>query len=159
MEQTAAAETAKRPRDQTVRESLLRRKYVIPFVLACVILACNQATGINSIIGYNTNILLQSGLSDLQAHWGYVLFTVVNFLMTIGGVMLVDRKGRKFLLVGGQRGHHRLANLHRPRCSIAPRRCASILEKRCRPWSTSNQKYHAALTTKKSRECASSGQR
>ena len=27
------------------RESLLSRKYVIPFVLACVILACNQATG------------------------------------------------------------------------------------------------------------------
>jgi len=76
----------------------LHRKYVIPFVLACVILACNQATGINSIIGYNANILWQSGLSDVQAHWGYVLFTIVNFVMTIGGVMLVDRKGRKFLL-------------------------------------------------------------
>jgi MFS family permease len=73
-------------------------------VLACVILACNQATGINSIIGYNTNILLQSGLSDVQAHWGYVLFTVVNFLMTIGGVLLVDRKGRKFLLSVGTAG-------------------------------------------------------
>jgi len=41
---------------------------------------------------------LQSGLSDVQAHWGYVIFTLVNFLMTIFGVMLVDRKGRKFLL-------------------------------------------------------------
>jgi MFS family permease len=69
-----------------------------------VILACNQATGINSIIGFNTNILLQSGLSDLQAHWGYVLFTLVNFGMTIGGVMLVDRKGRKFLLSVGTAG-------------------------------------------------------
>src|SRR5208337_4011575 len=87
-----------------VKESLLRRKYVIPFMLACVILACNQATGINSIIGYNTNILLQSGLSDVQAHWGYVLFTIVNFVMTIGGVLLVDRKGRKFLLSVGTGG-------------------------------------------------------
>jgi len=86
------------------KESLLQRKYVIPFVLACVILACNQATGVNSIIGYNTNILLQSGLSDVQAHWGYVIFTVVNFLMTIGGVVLVDRKGRKFLLSLGTAG-------------------------------------------------------
>jgi MFS transporter, SP family, solute carrier family 2 (myo-inositol transporter), member 13 len=82
-----------------VKDSLLRRKYVIPFVLACVILFCNTATGINSIIGYNTSILLQSGLSDLGAHWGYVVFTAINFLMTIGGMMLVDRKGRKFLLV------------------------------------------------------------
>jgi MFS family permease len=104
MEQTAAAETAQSASKNRARESLLRRKYVIPFVLACVILACNQATGINSIIGFNTNILLQSGLSDLQAHWGYVLFTLVNFVMTIGGVMLVDRKGRKFLLSVGTAG-------------------------------------------------------
>ena len=104
MEQTAAAEKAKSSTGAKVKESLLRRKYVIPFVLACVILACNQATGVNSIIGYNTNILLQAGLSDVQAHWGCVLFTVVNFLMTIGGVLLVDRKGRKFLLSVGSAG-------------------------------------------------------
>jgi len=109
MEQAASAE---KPKTSTgakvvgvkIKESLLRRKYVIPFVLACVILACNQATGVNSIIGYNTNILLQSGLSDLQAHWGYVIFTIINFLMTIGGVLLVDRKGRKFLLSVGSAG-------------------------------------------------------
>ncbi|MCU1302911.1 MAG: ral substrate transporter [Candidatus Sulfotelmatobacter sp.] len=104
MEQAAAAEVANTSTGAKAKESLLRRKYVIPFVLACVILACNQATGVNSIIGYNANILLQSGLSDVQAHWGYVLFTVVNFLMTIGGVLLVDRKGRKFLLSLGSAG-------------------------------------------------------
>jgi len=87
-----------------VKESLLRRKYVIPFILACIILACNQATGVNSIIGYNTTILLQSGLSDVQAHWGYVILTVVNFTMTLVGVALVDRKGRKFLLSIGSAG-------------------------------------------------------
>ncbi|MGA3088097.1 MAG: MFS transporter [Terriglobales bacterium] len=104
MEQTSAAEKAQTSNGTSTKESLLRRKYVIPFVLACVILACNQATGINSIIGYNTNILLQSGLSDVDAHWGYVLFTVINFLMTICGVLLVDRKGRKFLLSVGSAG-------------------------------------------------------
>jgi MFS family permease len=106
MDKTAAAEKTASAGSggSNAKESLLRRKYVIPFILACVILACNQATGVNSIIGYNTNILLQSGLSDVQAHWGYVLFTVVNFLMTIGGVLLVDRKGRKFLLSLGSAG-------------------------------------------------------
>jgi MFS family permease len=104
MEQAAAAEKATTSSGARVKESLLHRKYVIPFVLACIILACNQSTGVNSIIGYNTNILLQSGLSDVQAHWGYVIFTVVNFLMTIGGVILVDRKGRKFLLSLGSAG-------------------------------------------------------
>ena len=99
MESIAAAAKAPVSTGARVRESLLRRKYVVPFVLACVILFCNTATGINSIIGYNTSILLQSGLSDVSAHWGYVIFTAVNFFMTIGGMMLVDRKGRKFLLV------------------------------------------------------------
>jgi SP family myo-inositol transporter-like MFS transporter 13 len=89
---------------QRIKESILKRKYVIPFILACVILACNQATGINSIIGYNTTILLQSGLSDLHAHWGYLIFTIVNFLVTMVGVALVDRKGRKFLLSVGSAG-------------------------------------------------------
>src|SRR6185437_2892233 len=89
---------------QKASGSLLQRKYVVPFVLACVILFCNTATGINSIIGYNTGILLQSGLSDLHAHWGYVLFTIVNFTMTMIGMSLVDKVGRKVLFIVGTAG-------------------------------------------------------
>jgi SP family myo-inositol transporter-like MFS transporter 13 len=92
------------PAGEKVRDSLLRRKYVIPFLLACVILACNTATGINSIIGFNTNILIQSGLSDLQSHWGYVILTACNFSFTAIGMTLVDRKGRKFLFILGTSG-------------------------------------------------------
>jgi MFS family permease len=104
MEETASTTKTDLSAGKKIRESLLHRKYVIPFVLACVILFCNTATGINSIIGYNTGILLQSGLSDLHAHWGYVIFTVVNFLMTMVGIGLVDRKGRRFLLILGTGG-------------------------------------------------------
>ncbi|MHB8432965.1 MAG: MFS transporter [Candidatus Tyrphobacter sp.] len=89
---------------RAIRDSLLRRKYVIPFVLACVILTCNQLTGINSIIPYNTTILLQAGLNDFQAHAGSFFFSIVNFVLTLVGVMLVDRKGRKFLLTLGSGG-------------------------------------------------------
>ena len=104
MQEVTAAEKGKTSGATQAKESLLRRKYVIPFVLACIILACNQATGVNSIIAYNTNILLQSGLSDVAAHWGYVVFTIINFAVTFGGVVLVDRKGRKFLLGIGTAG-------------------------------------------------------
>jgi len=89
---------------EKIKDSLLRRKYVIPFVLACIILACNQATGINSIIGYNATILIQAGLNDNSAHLGYVLLMAMNFLMTMVAVMLVDKKGRKFLLSVGSAG-------------------------------------------------------
>jgi MFS family permease len=104
MQDLTATDGSKDASGAKIKDSLLRRKYVIPFVLACIILACNQTTGINSIIAYNTNILLQSGLSDLAAHVGYVLFTFVNFFVTLVGVALVDRKGRKFLLGIGTAG-------------------------------------------------------
>lgn len=103
MERNQTAEKIKAA-GRRVAESLLRRKYVLPFLLACLILALNQTTGINSVIGYNIAILVQSGLSDVQAHWGYILFTVVQTLATIVGMLLVDRKGRKFLLSMGTAG-------------------------------------------------------
>ena len=104
MEVLAAAEKSSANSAGKKNESLLQRKYIIPFVLACIILACNQATGVNSIIGYNATILIQAGLSDQQAHLGYVILTVVNFLLTLGAIALVDRKGRKFLLSLGSAG-------------------------------------------------------
>jgi len=103
-EMAAVAHTAGVKLGQKIHDSLLQRKYMIPFLLACVILTCNTATGINSLIGFNTSILLQSGLSDLHAHWGYVVFTAMNFLMTTVGMMLVDRKGRRFLFILGTSG-------------------------------------------------------
>jgi MFS transporter, SP family, solute carrier family 2 (myo-inositol transporter), member 13 len=104
MGEIAAAEKTRRAAGSASSESLLRRKYVVPFLLACVILACNQATGVNSIIGYNATILIQAGLSDAHAHLGYVILTLVNFLITMLGVELVDRLGRKFLLSVGSAG-------------------------------------------------------
>ncbi len=104
MAATAASERQASATGGKIKESLLRRKYLIPFVMACVILACTQATGVNSIIGYNATILIQAGLSDVAAHWGYVILTSVNFLITMIGVALVDKRGRKFLLSLGSAG-------------------------------------------------------
>ncbi|HWY29913.1 MAG TPA: MFS transporter [Candidatus Acidoferrum sp.] len=101
MGEAAAAEIST---GDKIKQSLLHRKYVIPFLLACVILACNQATGVNSIIGYNATILIQAGLGDKHAHFCNFLFTLLNFLATIGAVVLVDQKGRKFLLCLGTGG-------------------------------------------------------
>jgi len=103
MESNQAAEKEKAA-GRRVAESLFQRKYVLPFILACVILALNQTTGINSIIGYNTAILIQSGMTDVAAHWGYILFTVVQAAATVIGMVLVDRKGRTFLLSLGTAG-------------------------------------------------------
>ncbi len=85
-------------------DSLLQRKYVIPFVLAVVILACTQATGINSVLNYSVKIFQQAGLEGTSANWADFAIKIVNMLMTIVAVSLVDKKGRKFLLKMGTLG-------------------------------------------------------
>ena len=84
--------------------SLLQRKYVLPFVLACVVLTCNQTTGINSILGFLVIILRQAGMTASHATTGDVAVKVLQCAMTIIGVALVDRKGRRFLLKVGTAG-------------------------------------------------------
>lgn len=85
-------------------DSLFQRKYVIPFVLAVVVLACTQATGINSVLNYSVMVFQQAGLSGQTANWADLAIKVMNMVMTIVAVGLVDRKGRKFLLKMGTLG-------------------------------------------------------
>jgi SP family myo-inositol transporter-like MFS transporter 13 len=89
---------------ETTSGSLLQRKYAYPFLLACVVLTLNQTTGINSILGYLLVILKQAGMSATHAAQGDLAVKLLNCLMTIVGVALVDRKGRKFLLSLGTGG-------------------------------------------------------
>ncbi len=85
-------------------EIFTARKYVIPFVLACVILGCTQATGVNSILQFMTTILQQAGLDALAASNSGTAIKILNCVMTIVAVLLVERKGRTFLLKLGTSG-------------------------------------------------------
>lgn len=96
-EKAAMAEAAK-------GDSLLQRKYVIPFILAVVVLACTQATGINSVLNYSVKIFQQAGLQGAFANWADLGIKVMNMVMTIVAVSLVDKKGRTFLLKMGTLG-------------------------------------------------------
>lgn len=84
--------------------ALFQRKYVLPFIIACVILGCNQATGINSILQFLTLILQKAGLSASFASNGDFAVKVLNVVATLIGVALVDKMGRKFLLKTGTAG-------------------------------------------------------
>jgi len=98
--QSLAHESARASRG----DSLWRRKYIVPFVLACVILSCNQATGINSVLSFLVVILRQAGMTARLATQGDVFVKVINCVMTVVAVFLVDRKGRRFLLQLGTGG-------------------------------------------------------
>ncbi|MCW1886829.1 sugar porter family MFS transporter [Luteolibacter flavescens] len=102
MKQADATATDKRSTSPT--DSLLQRKYVLPFVLALITLACTQATGVNSVLAYAVNIFQQAGLTGKIGNQGNVLLTIVNCVMTVVAVALVDKKGRTFLLKMGTAG-------------------------------------------------------
>ncbi len=86
------------------KDSLLQKKYIVPFVLAVVILACNQATGINSVLAYIVDVLKQAGLEGALANSGDLIVKLLNMVMTLVAMFLVDRLGRKALLTIGTSG-------------------------------------------------------
>ena len=85
-------------------DSIFQKKYIYPFCLAIVILACNQTTGINSVLNYTVKIFQETGLKGEFANWGDLTIKIINMVMTIIACALVDKKGRKFLLKLGTSG-------------------------------------------------------
>ncbi len=109
LDEMIAADEEERRQKEAIKaaakgDSLLQRKYVIPFVLAVVVLACTQATGINSVLNYSVKIFQQAGLAGETANWADLAIKIVNMVMTVLAVSLVDRKGRTFLLKMGTLG-------------------------------------------------------
>ncbi len=95
----AASPVARAPAD-----SLLQRKYLIPFALACTILGLTQATGINSILQFLVVILQKAGLPATTAAQAATRVALVNVGFTVVGALLVDKLGRKALLQIGTGG-------------------------------------------------------
>lgn len=84
--------------------SLLQRRYVVPFALAVAVLVCNQATGCNAIQYFALKMLLDAGLGDSTAGAANVSLWAVMLAATAVACALVDRKGRTFLLKLGTAG-------------------------------------------------------
>ena len=87
------------PTDQS--GSLLHRRYVIPFLLACLVLTFNKTTGMSSFTSYLVTILHSAGFEGIFANWGQLAVKLTNMLVTIAAAALVDRKGRTWLLQVG----------------------------------------------------------
>ena len=84
--------------------TLLRRKYVIPFVLAVLVLTFNKTIGMGSIVAYAVTLFQKAGLSGTLGNVGDLALKVTNLLMTLVAVALVDKKGRTWLLKVGTAG-------------------------------------------------------
>lgn len=85
-------------------ETLLQRRYVIPFLLACLVLTLNKTTGMSSFTSYLVTILHSAGFEGIFANWGQLAVKFTNMLVTIAAAALVDRKGRTWLMRVGTGG-------------------------------------------------------
>ena len=67
-------------------------------------LTFNKTIGMGSIIAYAVTLFQKAGLSGPLGNVGDLALKVVNLLMTVVAVVLVDRKGRTWLLKVGTAG-------------------------------------------------------
>jgi sugar porter (SP) family MFS transporter len=96
----AAAEAARRDSAQKLFVVAYRR----PIVLAILIAAFNQLSGINAILYYLKDIFAAAGFSGLSSDWQQVAVGAANLIATIVALQVIDRMGRKKLLLIGSVG-------------------------------------------------------
>jgi sugar porter (SP) family MFS transporter len=84
-----------------VHQSLFQRKYLKPLLLVGMIAAFNQLDGINAVIYYTTDIFRMAGADKAGALMQSVIIGLTNLVMTILAMVLIDRVGRKSLLLAG----------------------------------------------------------
>jgi MFS transporter, SP family, arabinose:H+ symporter len=81
-----------------------RLRYGKPIFLAIAIGAFNQLSGINATLYYLNNIFAAAGFSRLSSNRQAVAIGAMNLLATFVGMALIDRVGRKILLLIGAVG-------------------------------------------------------
>jgi sugar porter (SP) family MFS transporter len=85
-------------------EPLFTRKYRVPIFLAVTIGMFNQLSGINAILYYLNDIFAQAGFSKVSSDLQAVAIGATNLLFTVIAMSVIDRIGRKTLLLVGSVG-------------------------------------------------------
>jgi SP family arabinose:H+ symporter-like MFS transporter len=88
----------------TANEPVFQWKYRYPLFLAITIGAFNQLAGINAILYYLNNIFAAAGFSQLSGDLQAIAIGATNLVFTLIGMTLIDRLGRKTLLLIGAAG-------------------------------------------------------
>ncbi|HUB29613.1 MAG TPA: sugar porter family MFS transporter [Terracidiphilus sp.] len=88
----------------TAHERVFQWKYRRPLFLAISIGAFNQLAGINAILYYINNIFGAAGFSQISSDQQAIVIGATNFLFTLVGMSLIDKLGRKTLLLIGAAG-------------------------------------------------------
>jgi sugar porter (SP) family MFS transporter len=88
----------------SAHEPVFRWKYRYPLFLAITIGAFNQLAGINAILYYLNDIFAAAGFSQLSSDQQAIAIGFTNLIFTVVGMSLIDKLGRKTLLLIGAAG-------------------------------------------------------
>jgi sugar porter (SP) family MFS transporter len=86
------------------RISLFARAHRKPIVLAILLAMFNQLSGINAILYYLNDIFAAAGFEGMSQHWQGVAVGAANLVFTVVALRVIDRVGRKPLLLAGAVG-------------------------------------------------------
>ena len=88
----------------TKEEPIFSRKYAFPLFLAITIGAFNQLSGINAILYYLSDIFADAGFSQISGDLQSVAVGAMNLIATLLAMTVIDKIGRKALLLIGSVG-------------------------------------------------------
>lgn len=84
--------------------SLFKGKMGYVITLGTLLACLQQITGINAIIYYAPTIFMKAGAGTDSAFWQSVIIGIINLSFTFVAIWLIDRVGRKVLMLWGSAG-------------------------------------------------------
>lgn len=97
-------ENKKTSLETTKNSNFCNKKNAKPIIVGMVLNFMQQATGFNAILYFLPYYMSNAGLSSHMVPVATIIFGVVNTLMTFVSAIMIDRLGRRFLLIFGMFG-------------------------------------------------------
>jgi MFS transporter, SP family, arabinose:H+ symporter len=85
-------------------ETLFQRRYLLPIFLAVSIGMFNQLSGVNAILYYLNSIFEKAGFDQVSSDLQAVMIGATNLMAVIIAMFVIDRLGRRMLLLIGSVG-------------------------------------------------------
>lgn len=89
----------------SMKESFFSRKYRFPILLAFAIALFNQLSGINAVLYYAPHIFTMAGFEKSSSLLNSMGVGTVLFIFTIAAMAVIDRMGRKKIMIAGSIGY------------------------------------------------------
>ena len=85
----------------TLKEMITNGSLRQPLIIAMMMMLAQQLSGINCAIFYSTGIFEKAGLNDEASQGATLGMGSMNVLMTVVSLVLIEKAGRKTLMIVG----------------------------------------------------------